>query len=45
VQQGQSDLATAQANYQLAQITADRWQKLLVKNAVSKRRAISTAAI
>jgi RND family efflux transporter MFP subunit len=35
VQQAQSDLATAQANYQLAQITADRWQKLLVKNAVS----------
>jgi RND family efflux transporter MFP subunit len=35
VQQGQSDLATAQANYQLAQITADRWQKLLLKNAVS----------
>ncbi|MCU1250493.1 MAG: putative Co/Zn/Cd efflux system rane fusion protein, partial [Edaphobacter sp.] len=29
VQQAQSDLATAQANYQLAQITADRWQKLL----------------
>jgi RND family efflux transporter MFP subunit len=35
VQQAQSDLATAQANYQLAQITADRWQKLLLKNAVS----------
>jgi RND family efflux transporter MFP subunit len=35
VQQAQSDLATAQANYQLAQITADRWQKLLAKNAVS----------
>jgi RND family efflux transporter MFP subunit len=39
VQQGQSDLATAQANYQLAQITADRWQKLLVKNAVSKQES------
>jgi RND family efflux transporter MFP subunit len=37
VQQAQSDLATAQANYQLAQITADRWQKLLLKNAVSKQ--------
>jgi RND family efflux transporter MFP subunit len=37
VEQGQSDLATAQANYQLAQITADRWQKLLLKNAVSKQ--------
>ncbi|MEG9436043.1 efflux RND transporter periplasmic adaptor subunit [Edaphobacter sp. HDX4] len=35
VQQAQSDLATAQANYQLAQITAERWQKLLLKNAVS----------
>jgi RND family efflux transporter MFP subunit len=35
VEQAQSDLATAQANYQLAQITADRWQKLLAKNAVS----------
>jgi RND family efflux transporter MFP subunit len=39
VQQGQSDLATAQANYQLAQITADRWQKLLLKNAVSKQES------
>lgn len=35
VEQAQSDLATAQANFQLAQITADRWQKLLLKNAVS----------
>jgi RND family efflux transporter MFP subunit len=39
VQQAQSDLATAQANYQLAQITADRWQKLLAKNAVSKQES------
>jgi RND family efflux transporter MFP subunit len=39
VQQAQSDLATAQANYQLAQITADRWQKLLQKNAVSKQES------
>jgi RND family efflux transporter MFP subunit len=39
VQQAQSDLATVQANYQLAQITADRWQKLLVKNAVSKQES------
>jgi RND family efflux transporter MFP subunit len=37
VQQAQSDLATAQANCQLAQITAERWQKLLLKNAVSKQ--------
>jgi RND family efflux transporter MFP subunit len=35
VQQAESDLATAQANYQLADITAHRWQKLLQKNAVS----------
>lgn len=35
VQQGQSDLATAQANFELAQITADRWKKLLTKHAVS----------
>jgi hypothetical protein len=39
VQQTQSDLATAQANYQLAQITADRWQKLLLKNPVSKQES------
>jgi RND family efflux transporter MFP subunit len=37
VQQAQSDLATAQANYQLAETTAGRWQKLLQKNAVSKQ--------
>jgi RND family efflux transporter MFP subunit len=37
VEQAQSDLAAAQANQQLAQITADRWTKLLVKNAVSKQ--------
>ena len=37
VQQAQSDLATAQANYQLAEITAERWQKLLLKNAVSRQ--------
>jgi RND family efflux transporter MFP subunit len=37
VQQAQSDLAAAQANQRLAQITADRWTKLLAKNAVSKQ--------
>jgi RND family efflux transporter MFP subunit len=37
VEQAQSDLATAQANYHIAQVTADRWQKLLLKNAVSKQ--------
>jgi len=35
VQQAQSDLLTAEANYRLAQVTADRWQKLLTKHAVS----------
>jgi RND family efflux transporter MFP subunit len=39
VQQAQSDLATAQANQQIAQITAERWKKLLAKNAVSKQEA------
>ena len=37
VQRAQSDLATAQANYQLADITAQRWQRLLQKNAVSQQ--------
>jgi RND family efflux transporter MFP subunit len=37
VQQAKSNLETAQANYQIAQITAARWQKLLLKNAVSKQ--------
>jgi RND family efflux transporter MFP subunit len=39
VQQAQSDLATAQANQDIAQITAERWKKLLVKNAVSRQEA------
>src|ERR1700692_906639 len=34
VQQAQSDLATAQAHYELAQIKADRWEKMALKNAV-----------
>jgi RND family efflux transporter MFP subunit len=37
VRQAQSDLSTAQANQQIAQITAERWVKLLAKNAVSKQ--------
>ena len=37
VQQAQSDLATAQANQEIAQITATRWKKLLAKNAVSQQ--------
>ena len=39
LQQVESDLATAQANQKIAQITAERWQKLLAKNAVSKQEA------
>ncbi|MFT4112890.1 efflux RND transporter periplasmic adaptor subunit [Silvibacterium sp.] len=39
VQQAKSDLATAQANLEIAQITADRWKKLLAKNAVSHQEA------
>lgn len=35
LQQAKADLKTAQANLQIAQITAARWEKLLVKNAVS----------
>jgi len=37
VRQAQSELATAQANQQIAQITSERWTKLLAKNAVSKQ--------
>ncbi len=37
VKQAQSELATAQANRQIAQITSERWTKLLAKNAVSKQ--------
>ncbi|GGH07394.1 efflux RND transporter periplasmic adaptor subunit [Silvibacterium dinghuense] len=39
VQQARSDLATAQANLEIAQITAERWKKLLAKNAVSRQEA------
>lgn len=37
MRQAQSDLATAQSNQEIAQITAERWTKLLAKNAVSKQ--------
>jgi RND family efflux transporter MFP subunit len=37
VRQAQSELSTAEANEQIAQITAERWVKLLAKNAVSKQ--------
>jgi RND family efflux transporter MFP subunit len=39
VDQARSDLATAQANFEIAQITAERWEKLLAKNAVSRQEA------
>jgi RND family efflux transporter MFP subunit len=37
LQQARADLATAQANEKLAAITAERWQKILLSNAVSKQ--------
>jgi multidrug efflux pump subunit AcrA (membrane-fusion protein) len=37
VQQGRADLQTAQANYNLAQTTAARWEFLLKTNSVSKQ--------
>lgn len=37
LQQAESDLRTAQANLQLAQVTADRWQFLLKTNVISKQ--------
>jgi RND family efflux transporter MFP subunit len=44
VQQAQSDLETAEANGQIAQITAARWQRLLAKNAVSTQEADQTSS-
>jgi len=37
LEQAKGDLATAQANQQLAKITADRWNNLLAQDAVSKQ--------
>jgi RND family efflux transporter MFP subunit len=37
LQQSQADLATAQANYSLAQSTASRWQFLMKSDSVSKQ--------
>jgi len=37
LQQAENDLKTAQANLQLAQVTADRWQFLLKTNVISKQ--------
>ena len=39
VQQAQSDLATAEANQQIAQITAERWKKLLAKTRSPRQEA------
>jgi len=37
LQQARADLNTAQANEKLAEITAERWQKILKSNAVSRQ--------
>ncbi|HLZ81920.1 MAG TPA: efflux RND transporter periplasmic adaptor subunit [Caulobacteraceae bacterium] len=37
--QARADLASAQANMQLARITADRWSKMLAQDAVSKQES------
>lgn len=39
VQQAEAEVKTAQANEQIAQTTATRWQNLLAKNAVSRQEA------
>jgi RND family efflux transporter MFP subunit len=47
LQQARAQLETAQANYHLAQTTADRWQFLLKSNSVSKQetdQAVSNLA-
>jgi RND family efflux transporter MFP subunit len=43
LRQARADLATAQANFELARTTNVRWQKLLVTNAVSRQSADATA--
>ena len=44
LQQAAADLDTAQANFHLAETTAERWQFLLKTNSVSKQEADQTAA-
>ena len=44
LQQAQAQLETAQANYNLAQTTADRWQFLLKSNSVSKQETDQAVA-
>ena len=43
-QQAQAQLETAQANYDLAKTTADRWQGLLKSNSVSKQETDQAVA-
>jgi RND family efflux transporter MFP subunit len=44
LQQAQAQLETAQANHNLAQTTADRWQSLLKSNSVSKQETDQAVA-
>jgi RND family efflux transporter MFP subunit len=44
VEQAQEEFKTAQANEQIAQITANRWKKLVEKDAVSQQEADQTAS-
>jgi RND family efflux transporter MFP subunit len=44
LQQAQSQLETAQANYDLAKITSDRWQFLLKSNSFSKQETDQAVA-
>lgn len=43
--QARSDAATASANYQIAKVTAERWETMLSKNAVSKQSAQENVSI
>ncbi|MFC3653661.1 efflux RND transporter periplasmic adaptor subunit [Dyella humi] len=45
LEQARSDAAMAAANYQMAKVTADRWQDMLSKNAVSKQAAEENVSI
>jgi RND family efflux transporter MFP subunit len=45
LEQARSDAAMAAANYQMAKVTADRWQDMLSKNAVSKQAAEENMSI
>jgi RND family efflux transporter MFP subunit len=45
LEQAKAAAASAQANYQIAKVTADRWQELLKTNSVSKQEAEQDVAI